>query len=74
MAIYFEEQKKIFELHTTNSTYLIGVAPEDYVGHIYYGERLSGRTDNYLLRMEEIPFTPSVNKREKLGFLPECAQ
>ena len=69
MAIYFEEQKKIFELHTTNSTYLIGVAPEDYVGHIYYGERLSGRTDNYLLRMEEIPFTPSVNKREKLGFL-----
>ena len=69
MAIYFEEQKKIFEFHTTNSTYLIGIAPEGYVGHIYYGERLSGRTDNYLLRMEEIPFTPSVNKREKLGFL-----
>ncbi len=69
MAIYYQEQKKIFELHTKNSTYLIGVTPEGYVGHIYYGERLWKEADNYLLRMEEIPFTPSVNKREKSSFL-----
>lgn len=25
--------------------------------------------DNYLLRMEEPPYTPSVNKREKSAFL-----
>ena len=69
MAIYYQEQKKIFQLHTKNSTYLIGITPEGYVGHIYYGERLSGEADTYLLRMEETPFTPSVNKREKMGFL-----
>ncbi len=69
MAVYYQEQKKIFQLHTKNSTYLIGITPEGYVGHIYYGERLSGEADTYLLRMEETPFTPSVNKREKMGFL-----
>ena len=69
MAVYFQEQKKIFQLHTKKSTYLIGITPEGYVGHIYYGDRLFGEADNYLLRLAETPFTPSVNKREKMAFL-----
>ncbi len=69
MAIYYQEENRIFQLHTKRSTYLIGMTPEGYVGHIYYGERLFQRADHYLLRMGEIPFTPSVNKREKLSFL-----
>ena len=69
MAIYYNTKKRIFCLETKNSTYLIGISPEGYVGHIYYGEKLNGEVDNYLLRMEESPFTPSVNKREKVSFL-----
>lgn len=69
MAIQYQEKKKIFQLNTKNTTYLIGITPEGYVGHIYYGERLFKETDNYPLRMAEAPFTPSVNKREKSAFL-----
>jgi len=69
MAIVYEEQKQIFKLDTERTTYLIGLSPEGYVGHIYYGERITKGADNYLLRMQEEPFTPSVNKREKSAFL-----
>ena len=69
MAIHFQEEKRIFCLDTKNTTYLIGVTPEGYVGHIYYGERLHREADDYLLRTGEAPFTPSVNKRDKSSFL-----
>lgn len=69
MAICYEEKNKIFRLDTKKSTYLIGLTPEGYVGHIYYGDRLFHDVDSCLLRMEEAPFTPSVNKREKSAFL-----
>lgn len=69
MAVFYDENKKIFKLDTEKSTYLIGLSPEGHVGHIYYGDRLTQEPDNYLLRMGEAPFTPSVNNREKLAFL-----
>ena len=69
MGIYFEEEKKIFKLDTENTSYLIGVTEEGYVGHIYYGKRLSAAGGGYLLRTGEHPFTPSVLKREKGAFL-----
>lgn len=69
MAICYEEQNRSFHLDTQKSTYLIGLSPEGYVGHIYYGDRLYHTGDNYLLRMEESPFTPSLNKRDKSAFL-----
>ena len=69
MAVSYKQEKKIFKLDTANTTYLIGLSPEGYVGHIYYGDRLYLDADNYLLCMEEHPYTPSVNKREKSAFL-----
>lgn len=36
MAITYLEDKKIFQLNTAQTTYLIGLSPEGYVGHIYY--------------------------------------
>ncbi len=59
----------MFKLDTTHTTYLIGISDEGYVGHAYYGRRLKGFGGKYRLRMEEPPFTPSVNKREKNSFL-----
>ena len=69
MSVTFNEEKKIFRLDTEKSTYVMGLSPEGFLGHIYYGDRLFMEADNYLLRMEEPPYTPSVNKREKSAFL-----
>lgn len=69
MAIKFNETNKIFKLDTDNTTYMIGISPEGYVGHVYYGDRIESDDAYYLLRTEEAPFTPSVNKREKSAFL-----
>ena len=69
MSVTFNEEKKIFRLDTEKSTYVMGVSPEGFLGHIYYGDRLFMVADYYLLRMEEPPYTPSVNKREKSAFL-----
>lgn len=69
MSVTFNEEKKIFRLDTEKSTYVMGLSPEGFLGHIYYGNRLFMEADNYLLRMEEPPYTPSVNKREKSAFL-----
>ena len=48
---------------------MIGITPEGYLGHIYYGERLQHIDGGYLLRTEEYPYTPERNKREKCVFL-----
>ena len=69
MSVTFNEEKKIFRLDTEKSTYVMGLSPEGFLGHIYYGDRLFMEADNYLLRMKEPPYTPSVNKREKSAFL-----
>lgn len=69
MGIKYVEEKKIFHMDTKRTTYLIGLSPEGYVGHIYYGRRLRSEGSSYLLRMEEAPFTPSVREREKASFL-----
>ncbi|MCI2048521.1 MAG: alpha-galactosidase [Lachnospiraceae bacterium] len=69
MAITFDEGRKIFKLDTDETTYLIGVTPEGYVGHIYYGRKLCRPCGLQLLRTDERPFTPSVMAREKANFL-----
>lgn len=67
--IRYLEEKKLFQLDTANTTYVIGLTPEGYVGHAYYGDRLLGDAVSTLLRTEEPPFTPSKNLREKSAFL-----
>lgn len=69
MAIFFDEKNKIFKLDTAQTSYLIGVTPEGYVGHVYYGARLHSSDAYYLLRTEEPPYTPQENEREKSSFL-----
>lgn len=69
MRIQFDEKKQLFKMDTDHTTYVIGLSPEGYVGHVYYGRRLEQMCGNSLLRMEEKPFTPSVNKRDKSSFL-----
>ncbi len=37
------KKRKIFRLDTEKSTYVMGVSPEGFLGHIYYGDRLLWR-------------------------------
>ena len=55
MAILYYDEKKLFQLNTENTTYVIGLSPEGYVGHVYYGPLLHGEPDLYPLRMDEPP-------------------
>lgn len=69
MAIRYYEGQKIFKLDTENTTYMIGLTPEGYVGHVYYGAYMKGADAAYLLRTGEHPYTPSKLPREKSSFL-----
>ena len=72
MKIAADEKKKVFLLHTKNTTYGIAIIDDRYVGHLYYGRYLEDADIRYLLREDEGPRTPSVNLREKGAFL-DCA-
>lgn len=70
MGITYHEQHKIFQLDTAGTSYLIGLVDnEQFVGHIYYGQRLRAQDARYLLRTEEMPYVPSANGRERCAFL-----
>ena len=69
MAIRYEDKHRIFKLDTKSTTYMIGLTPEGYVGHVYYGERMESADAAYLLRTGEHPHTPSAVPREKSSFL-----
>lgn len=70
MGIRYHEKERVFSLETPNTSYLIGIVDDaGYVGHMYYGKKIRDYELPYLLRVDEPPFTPSVNKRDKLSFL-----
>lgn len=74
MAIRYIEQDRTFWLDTEHTSYLLAIVDqENFVGHVYYGQKLQ-YTENtpapvYLLRTGEAPFVPSQNNRERVSFL-----
>lgn len=70
MNITYHEQNKIFKLDTPHTSYCIGIADEEnFLGHVYYGRKLSENNLTYLMRTDEMPFVPSRNNRDRLSFL-----
>ena len=55
MAILYYDEKKLFQLNTENTTYVIGLSPEGYVGHVYYGDRKSTRLNSSHNRESRMP-------------------
>lgn len=70
MSICYLEKERLFWLDTPHSTYLIGIAAkEGFLGHVYYGQKLSDVSGALsLLRLSEPPFTPDVNDRDRSSF------
>ncbi|MCR5742576.1 MAG: alpha-galactosidase [Lachnospiraceae bacterium] len=73
MAIKYFENSKTFKLDTPNTTYLLAVVDDAYLGQVYYGRSLPDSDLNYLLRTQENPLVPSVNERETLSFYDSFA-
>ncbi|MBD5483987.1 MAG: alpha-galactosidase [Lachnospiraceae bacterium] len=70
MNITYNEQNRVFKLDTVNASYCIGIVDEDnFVGHIYYGRKLTEDNLTYLMRTSEPPFVPSQNNRDRTSFL-----
>ena len=67
--ILYDYNTNIFRLDTDNTSYVIGLTDGKYVGHVHYGKRLATTDLAYLLRIDEPPFVPSKNLREKVSFL-----
>lgn len=69
MSIKFDKTSKIFQLDTRTTSYLIGIADETYIGHLFYGKKLRDfHGAEAFLRTGEAPFVPSENAREKGSF------
>lgn len=70
MGIIYHKSNRVFKLDTPRTSYLIGIVDEEnFLGHIYYGKKISGCDMEYLLRLEDPPFVPSKNGRNRLSFM-----
>ncbi|MBD5474909.1 MAG: alpha-galactosidase [Lachnospiraceae bacterium] len=70
MNITYQERNRIFKLDTAHTSYCIGIVDkENFVGHIYYGRKLTEDNLAYLMRTEEPPYVPSENNRDRTSFL-----
>ncbi len=72
MGITFFEKTGVFKIDTDNTTYAIGLIDTDhYVSHLYYGKKIQDNDSDlqYLGRINEYPYIPSVFKRDTLSFL-----
>lgn len=61
MAIIFQEEKKIFTLHTKQTTYQFKVDCYGFLIHLYYGKKIQGEMD-YLLTFADrgFPVIPTI--------------
>ena len=70
MSVSYNEKSRQFKLHANNTDYVITVAPGgDYLAHTYFGPSVPDEDLSYLLRLDENPFTPETNDRDRACYL-----
>lgn len=70
MGIAYNSKARSFKLDAKNTSYIIAIVDEEqFLGHVYFGERLPDEEVNYLMRLEEPPFVPTKNNRDRMSFL-----
>ncbi len=68
--IQFNEEKQLFHLTTPNTSYVMALADGMYLGHLYYGPKLSDVTGlEMMFRLNEAPFSPADNPGYKVMFM-----
>ena len=69
MNITYNEELKAFKIDTTGNSYVIAIVDEEgFPGHVYYGPKIVD-IPMYLLRINENPFVPSKNNRDRGSFM-----
>ena len=64
-----QDLKHLFKLDTPNSSYVLGVVDDEgFVGHIYYGQKINDYHLESLIRINENPYVPSKNNRDRGSF------
>ena len=67
--IQYIEKQQLFHLTTPNTSYVMAVADGVWLGHLYYGPKLTDTTGmEKAFRLNEFPFSPAVNERDKVRF------
>ena len=69
MGIYYNEKSQSFNICAKDTSYILAVAPCGYLAHVYFGKRLPDEDLTYLLRLDESPFTPLTNDRDRASYL-----
>lgn len=69
MAIKFFENNKVFKLDSKNTSYIMAIVDkEKFLGHVYFGKKVIDENINYLMRLEEPPYYPTKNNRDRVAF------
>ncbi len=55
--VIFDGDRKVFKLDTDNTSYVMGITEEGYLGNIYYGKKVDSTDLVYAMRTGEHPFT-----------------
>ncbi|NLZ46467.1 MAG: alpha-galactosidase [Clostridiales bacterium] len=69
MSISFNKQAQTFKLCAKNTVYMMKIVDEGYLAHLYFGKNIPDDDLTYLLRLDENPFTPATNNRERGSFM-----
>lgn len=67
--IFYNQKDKAFKLRANNTDYMMKVCEKGYLAHIYYGNKVPDEDLTYLLRLDESPFTPATNDRDRASFM-----
>lgn len=71
MNVFYDKERGAFRLDTPHSSYIMALADGKWLGHVYYGPRLSaGKLDwaEACLDLDEKPYTPDRYPREEASF------
>ncbi|MBR6101850.1 MAG: alpha-galactosidase [Ruminococcus sp.] len=70
MPVSFNGSAGQFRLRAgSNTDYIIKIAPCGYLAHVWFGNAVPDEDLTYLLRLDENPWTPEVNDRDRAVYL-----
>ena len=69
MGIRFIEKYNVFKLDSKDTSYIMSIVDEEkFLGHVYFGKKVIDEDINYLMRINEPPYVPSKNNRDRVSF------
>ena len=69
MSVTYNESARSFKLTAKDTCYVLQVVSEGYLAHTYFGKALPDDDLTYMLRLDENPFTPETNDRDRASFM-----